>query len=360
MRIDCPVCPRKIIPPENPCCPQCGVDLAPLRRVRQLDGSFYNDAKHHIERGDHDAAVGSLDCAVSLNGIAESIPAALLLANLLIESGNSRRAAAVLEKVIAADPDNAEARELFAAEVPPIQKKRKSRSVLKIALAAVVILAIAAAFLLGELSFRTFSAEYKALSDRAGESASLLAREQNLVSEVDSLRDRLAGFELAEINNRRCVELLDEIFRQADSLQNTLAQREPNAVILVPLDGLFGTGGKKINSESTEILNNIASFVQKSGSAVILEIKGHADNVPSIWDPRYGNWVLGLERASAVATYLTSVGGIPRDRLNICSAGETDPPFPNDSEENRRKNRTVTFRIHANPNSTGDITKGEG
>jgi len=360
MNIDCPVCPRKNIPPENSSCPQCGVDLAPLRRVRQLGGSFYQDAKHHLDQGDRDAAVRSLDLAVSLHGVAASIPAALLLAKLMIDSGKSRWAAALLEKVIVADPDNEEARELLAAEAPLTREKPGSRSALRIALAVVAILAVVAAFFIGELSYKTFSAEYKALSDQAGESASLQAQVQNLVSEADSMRNQLAGFELAEMNARRCVELLDEIYRQAGSLQNTLAQRSPDAVILVPIDGLFKPGGKKINSESTEILNRIASFVNKNGNAIILEIEGHADSVPSIWDPRYGNWILGLERASVVATYLTSVGGISRDLLNICSAGETNPPFPNDSEENMRKNRTVTFRIHANPNSTGNLTQGEG
>ena len=53
--------------------------------------------------------------------------------------------------------------------------------------------------------------------------------------------------------------------------------------------------------------------------------------------------IIGLDRADAVLTYLTSQG-VPADSLTATGFGETQPIAPNDTPENKAKNRRIEFR----------------
>jgi outer membrane protein OmpA-like peptidoglycan-associated protein len=55
------------------------------------------------------------------------------------------------------------------------------------------------------------------------------------------------------------------------------------------------------------------------------------------------NQNLSERRANAVRDYLVNKTGIDPNRLSVTGYGETRPAYPNDSEENRRKNRRVEF-----------------
>ena len=70
-------------------------------------------------------------------------------------------------------------------------------------------------------------------------------------------------------------------------------------------------------------------------------IEGHTDNLGG-YD---NNIVLSQARADAVATYLIQKHNIVPTRLKASGVGETSPLYPNDSNENRSKNRRVVFKI---------------
>jgi len=69
-------------------------------------------------------------------------------------------------------------------------------------------------------------------------------------------------------------------------------------------------------------------------------ISGHTD---SVGDENY-NMSLSGRRAKAVMDYFIR-NGISRDRLSYKAFGETSPKVPNDTPENRQKNRRVEFQI---------------
>jgi len=71
-----------------------------------------------------------------------------------------------------------------------------------------------------------------------------------------------------------------------------------------------------------------------------IEIVGHTDN---IGDPRL-NQTLSEQRAKVIANYLVNQGAT---EANIAHRGEgqNKPIAPNDSEENRQRNRRVQFLI---------------
>jgi Mg-chelatase subunit ChlD len=88
------------------------------------------------------------------------------------------------------------------------------------------------------------------------------------------------------------------------------------------------------------------SKVREIGSVMLtyptmkMEVRGHTDDRGS---DEY-NQKLSEDRAAAVADVLVSMG-IARDRLTVKGFGKTQPLVPNDSDENRKRNRRTEFVI---------------
>jgi hypothetical protein len=70
-----------------------------------------------------------------------------------------------------------------------------------------------------------------------------------------------------------------------------------------------------------------------------VEVDGYTDST----GPANYNMILSERRAKAVMNYLVNSVGISADRLTAVGYGETNPAFPNDTKENRAKNRRVVF-----------------
>jgi outer membrane protein OmpA-like peptidoglycan-associated protein/tetratricopeptide (TPR) repeat protein len=86
-------------------------------------------------------------------------------------------------------------------------------------------------------------------------------------------------------------------------------------------------------------LERIISYMKKNPDLKI-GIRGHTDDTGTA---EY-NMRLSLKRAEAVYQYLVDHGTDPA-RLTFRGFGQTEPAYPNDSEENRSKNRRIEFRI---------------
>ncbi len=86
-------------------------------------------------------------------------------------------------------------------------------------------------------------------------------------------------------------------------------------------------------------LNRLASILTQNG-AIKIEIVGHTDNVG---DPRL-NQILSEQRAKVIANYLVNQG-VTEANITHRGEGQTKPIAPNDTEENRQRNRRVQFLI---------------
>ncbi|MBO9703216.1 MAG: PD40 domain-containing protein [Sporocytophaga sp.] len=80
--------------------------------------------------------------------------------------------------------------------------------------------------------------------------------------------------------------------------------------------------------------------LMKVNKSLVVEISAHTDDMGS---DDYNN-KLSQNRAESVVRYLTSKG-ITAERLVAKGFGKTMPAVPNDSDENRAKNRRVEFKI---------------
>lgn len=101
----------------------------------------------------------------------------------------------------------------------------------------------------------------------------------------------------------------------------------------------FEYGKYELRSESRTELNKLIAFMQ-ANPGMIAEIAGHTDDIGD----EKANMELSLRRAKAVYDYLVA-NGIDSRRLRYKGYGEQQPAVPNDSEENRAKNRRIEFRV---------------
>ena len=103
----------------------------------------------------------------------------------------------------------------------------------------------------------------------------------------------------------------------------------------------FDQSSYVLRPESYPQLDKLVRTLQTTPDLVI-EIAGHTDNVGD----RRLNQALSENRAKIITTYLTH-HGVATKRLHHNGYGSNRPAAPNDSEDNKRKNRRVEFVVLA-------------
>lgn len=102
----------------------------------------------------------------------------------------------------------------------------------------------------------------------------------------------------------------------------------------------FGSASKEIDPVSYGVLDKIAEMMNRYPSYT-LEITGHTDNTGS----EKGNVVLSIQRAFEVKYYLAEHKGIRLARITSDGVADGKPISDNMSEEGRKLNRRVEFRL---------------
>jgi len=102
---------------------------------------------------------------------------------------------------------------------------------------------------------------------------------------------------------------------------------------------LFDLGSADLKTNVVPILSRILGTV-KDGYIEIL-VEGHTDDIPIKTEKFPSNWELSSARALSVVRYFHDEEKIPAERLVAVGHGEYRPLVPNDSPENRVKNRRV-------------------
>jgi outer membrane protein OmpA-like peptidoglycan-associated protein len=104
----------------------------------------------------------------------------------------------------------------------------------------------------------------------------------------------------------------------------------------------FETNSAEVNTESYAELNRLLSFMERNSNLKI-EIVAHTDDIGS----NEYNLRLSNKRAESVVKFLIN-SGISKSRVQSKGYGEMQPIAPNDSDENRAKNRRVEIKIIEN------------
>jgi len=168
------------------------------------------------------------------------------------------------------------------------------------------------------------------------------AREAELFQrEVEAKRREAAAARAADQERRarlsrlRNMDAREETARRAkaDACQSLLRSTAREGSIL------FEFASAELDRSSFNTLDRLVEVANACPSFRI-EIEGHTDaeGSPS------SNKVLSERRARSVVTYLTGAG-IPAKRLSAVGYGETRPVAPNDTVENRARNRRIEFAV---------------
>ncbi len=105
---------------------------------------------------------------------------------------------------------------------------------------------------------------------------------------------------------------------------------------------LFESGSADLKPEAKAVLDTLAEILKFLPNKI--RVEGHTDNKPINTVRFPSNWHLSVARALNTAYHLISKG-VPPEKISIVGHSEYKPIAPNDTEENRAKNRRVDIVI---------------
>ena len=138
----------------------------------------------------------------------------------------------------------------------------------------------------------------------------------------------------------RLKKMLDQ-----EIVQGLLEVETQNSKIIIRIQekGSFASGQATLNPGFYEVISKITEVIAKTPGKII--VAGHTDNIP-ISNARFrSNWELSSARAVTVVHAMLTNPAMEADRILVEGHADSNPLVPNDSWENRAKNRRVELII---------------
>ncbi len=208
---------------------------------------------------------------------------------------------------------------------------------------------------------RALSDQQNRLASAEDRSRALSEAQKKLKAEVESTLAAVAQ-ERAEFDEK-LTDARKQLAQQDASLEDKLRDKIASKdVIISRLKGqlkvdvadkiLFELGSYQLREEGKKVLKEFALALDQSPDQII-RVEGHTDDLPmsgrSARVPT--NWELSSLRALAAVRYLNEICGLPGDRLAAVGYGPYRPIVPNDSPENRARNRRIEIILTPVPAS---------
>ena len=138
-------------------------------------------------------------------------------------------------------------------------------------------------------------------------------------------------------------KMLDYVEERRFSGFATVKVSEQRVKIMLASPVLFDLGESELKPFAIFVLHQVAGLLRDIPNAVLVE--GHTDDVPITGENFRSNWELSAARAFSVIRYFIEKENIAPERLSAVGYGEYRPLYPNDTEENRAKNRRIEINI---------------
>jgi chemotaxis protein MotB len=181
---------------------------------------------------------------------------------------------------------------------------------------------------------------------------------QELKDELKKIaQDKQAALDETEqekIERAQARKMQEEIKQQTNELKGILKDEiadglvtveniEDKIIIRIQEKGSFSSGSADFNPGFLDVIDRISDALVRSPGRIV--VAGHTDNVPIYTDRFRSNWELSSARAVTVVHALLMNPGISEDRVLVEGYADSHPLVPNDSAENRAKNRRVELVI---------------
>ena len=157
---------------------------------------------------------------------------------------------------------------------------------------------------------------------------------------LDALEREAREIEEARKHAKRLRLALKEELKKGDVSIKTEGMK---VIIHIMENASFDSGLADLRPAFLPALQKIADLIDNNSGEVT--ISGHTDNVPISNERFRSNWDLSTSRAVSVAHQRLKVSEIPPDTIIVTGHADTRPRAPNDSAENRAKNRRVDVAI---------------
>lgn len=144
------------------------------------------------------------------------------------------------------------------------------------------------------------------------------------------------------------------------NLQVRRGSQPDQLIISLPEHVAFASGSARLMPQAKTLIDKLVS--QLDPSVRQLTVAGHSDSIP-LRNSRYysSNWDLSASRAVAVAERILAGGVITASKLSVRGHADTQPVAPNDTAENRARNRRVEWLLDfAPPPDSTTASSGAG
>ena len=168
--------------------------------------------------------------------------------------------------------------------------------------------------------------------------------EKNLAEDLSRvLKDKIAGqqtivaSETARVKEKELIDKLNGGVLRGNA-DFEIKEREIKLTLKEPM--LLQVESAEILSTSRESLSKIALVLREITNTIVVE--GHTDDLPM---RKGSNWELSLARAVNIVDFFINVEGLNKNNFMTIGYGEYKPIVPNDTTENRARNRRIEINI---------------
>ena len=153
--------------------------------------------------------------------------------------------------------------------------------------------------------------------------------------------------DLANVDQDMLMQILEKIEGDKDSMVSegaiSFEMMTDGLRIKIASPILFGPGQSMLKMTANPILDRIALLIKMTEAYV--RIEGYTDNTPIHTFQFPSNWELSAARAISVLKYFVYRCQINPYKIEAVGRGEINPIAPNDTPENRKKNRRVEIML---------------
>jgi len=151
-----------------------------------------------------------------------------------------------------------------------------------------------------------------------------------------------------EVELQDLLAQLEEYIETLGLGDRIVIQPEERGIVIRFMDNVFfDSGSAEIKEEAYEILHSVAEILNREEFVNRhIKVEGHTDTDPIVRASKYAtNWELSAARATNVLRYLVEVESIDGGRISSSGYSYYRNIAPNDTPENKAKNRRVDIVI---------------
>lgn len=204
-------------------------------------------------------------------------------------------------------------------------------------------------FAFSEIDAQKFEAVIKSFQGSLGVLKGGKTIQTSPLINTDALLEDKYTIEQQEVEDFSKLKVLIEEYAEQNSLETKLiASIEERGLVIRILDNVFFDSGKAdIKPKAKEILSYIGDVLKREEfQDKHIKVEGHTDTDPIIKSNYFPtNWELSAIRATNVLRFMVEQKGIKGNRISSAGYSYYRPVAPNDTDENKAKNRRVDIVV---------------